>query len=139
MTFRKLILDNLEPALHPAVKKLPEPRLRKMMDIVRERIRLPKKDIPTHAYFFVQPEFTETAIFKKPFKKYPELKPVEVYKRIEETIKKIDDNNFTADKINRNISLLLMQMDKEKRGQMGTPELYAAFRLAMTGQYTVNP
>jgi len=30
-------------------------------------------------------------------------------------------------------------MDKEKRGQVGTQEIYSAFRLALTGIYTVTP
>ena len=30
-------------------------------------------------------------------------------------------------------------MDKEKKGQVGTQEIYSAFRLALTGIYTVTP
>ena len=30
-------------------------------------------------------------------------------------------------------------MDKEKKGQMGTQEIYSALRLALTGIYTVTP
>ena len=30
-------------------------------------------------------------------------------------------------------------MDKEKKGQVGTTEIYSAFRLALTGIYTVTP
>lgn len=30
-------------------------------------------------------------------------------------------------------------MDKEKKGQIGTQEIYSAFRLALTGIYTVTP
>lgn len=41
---------------------------------------------------------------KKPFKKITEAKPFEIYKRIEESIKKIDENHFSGDKINKNIS-----------------------------------
>ena len=30
-------------------------------------------------------------------------------------------------------------MDKERKGQMGTQEIYSALRLALTGIYTVTP
>ena len=30
-------------------------------------------------------------------------------------------------------------MDKEKKGQVGTQEIYSAFRLALTGIFTVTP
>jgi hypothetical protein len=30
-------------------------------------------------------------------------------------------------------------MDKEKKGQMGTQEIYSALRLALTGIFTVTP
>jgi len=30
-------------------------------------------------------------------------------------------------------------MDKEKKGLVGTQEIYSAFRLALTGIYTVTP
>jgi hypothetical protein len=67
------------------VKKLPEPRLRKLMDLIKDKIRLPQKDIPTYEYMFVAPEFQDVSIFKKPYNKVPtSVKPDEVYKRIEE-------------------------------------------------------
>jgi hypothetical protein len=74
------------------VKKLPEPRLRKFMDIIRDRIRFPQKDIPSHSYIFVAPEFTDANLLKKSFKKVPDAKPAEIYKRIEDSIKKIDES-----------------------------------------------
>jgi hypothetical protein len=32
-----------------------------------------------------------------------------------------------------------MKMDSEKKGQMGTQEIFSTYRLAITGQYTVTP
>jgi hypothetical protein len=57
-----------------------------------------------HSYFFTAPEFLDNSVLKKPFKKIAEAKPSEFYKRIEESVKKIDESNFSGDKINRNIS-----------------------------------
>jgi hypothetical protein len=50
-------------------------------------------------------------------------------------MKKIEENQFTSEKINKSLSLLLVQMDKENKGQLGTKEIYSAFRLAITGVY----
>ena len=76
------------------MKKMAEPRVRKMMDVMKDRIRFPQKDIPAHSYFFSAPEFVENSVLKKPFKKIPESKPAEFYRRIEESIKKIEESNF---------------------------------------------
>jgi hypothetical protein len=57
-----------------------------------------------HSYFFSAPEFVDNSVLKKPFKIIPEAKPSEFYRRIEESVKKIDESNFSGDKINRNIS-----------------------------------
>ena len=97
-------MENIDASLHGAVKKMAEPRLRKMMDVMKDRIRFPQKDIPLHSYFFTAPEFVENSVLKKPFKKIPDTKPSEFYRRIEESLKKIDESNFSGDKINRNIS-----------------------------------
>ena len=93
LTFRKFLLANLPPTFHAPVKNLPEPRLRKLMDLIKDKIRFPQKDVPTHAYFFITPEFEEGGqIFKKPFRKLPiEVRPDEVYQRIENEMKKIEE------------------------------------------------
>jgi hypothetical protein len=59
LSFRKLTIENLPATLHPAIKRYPEPRLRKMMDLLKERLRLPS-DLADHAYFFTAPVFEDS-------------------------------------------------------------------------------
>lgn len=54
--------------LHPAIKRYPEPRLRKMMDLLRDRLRLPS-DLADHAYFFTAPVFEDPTQLLKPLVK----------------------------------------------------------------------
>ena len=54
--------------LHPAIKRYPEPRLRKLMDLLRDRLRLPS-DLADHAYFFTVPSFDDPAQLLKPLAK----------------------------------------------------------------------
>ena len=64
-----------------------------MMDLLRDHIKFPSKDIPSHDYFFKEPEWNEPEILKKPFKKNDSIlygTEAKIYKRIEETLKKIE-------------------------------------------------
>ncbi len=86
-----------------------------MMDLLRDHIKFPSKDIPSHEYFFREPEWNEPEALKKPFKKNTSIAnggEVKVYKRIEETLKKIDEEKFNSEKINRALSEMLYKMDQ---------------------------
>jgi hypothetical protein len=58
MAYRKLLIENLPAELHNAVKRYPEPRLRKQMDLLRDRLRLPS-DLNDFKYFFTTPEIDD--------------------------------------------------------------------------------
>ena len=68
LSFRKLIIENLPATLHPAIKRYPEPRLRKLMDLLKDRLRLPS-DLANQAYFFTAPVFEDSRQLLKPLAK----------------------------------------------------------------------
>lgn len=55
-SWRKMILDHSDEHLHSAVKKISEPKMIKIMDLMKIRIHF-YKDLRNHTYFFTDPSY----------------------------------------------------------------------------------
>lgn len=62
-----MLLDTLPSNLHPAIKRVNENKMKKIMDLMKIRIHF-YKDMCNHTYYFTDPEYN-TALSEKFAKK----------------------------------------------------------------------
>ena len=54
-----MLIENLQEDLHASVKKIGEPKMRKIMDLMKTRIHF-YSDMKNHTYFFIEPTYDTT-------------------------------------------------------------------------------
>lgn len=58
-SWRKMLLDHLPVDQHPAIKKMNEGKMKKIMELMKIRIHF-FKDMNNHTYFFSEPEYNDS-------------------------------------------------------------------------------
>ncbi len=58
-----MLIENLPSEYHGSIKRFNEPRLKKMMEILRDRVKLPT-ELNHYTYFFEAPELTAAHLNK---------------------------------------------------------------------------
>ena len=135
LSFRKLLIDTLPADLHPAVKRYPEPRLRKLMDLLKERLKLPT-DLKHHAYFFSPPELAPQELLKPLSKEHGATaeRALTLLSTLEAHLSKLDE--FTSGALNKAVSQVLVAGGGRGSTQhrWTNEEVFGMLRLVMTGE-----
>ena len=131
-------MDVAPPNMHAAIKKCPELKLRKVMDLMRDRLRYPS-DMNAHPYFFVDPDLLDSGIemVNKAFNKnLSQTDKVALTTTLTERLSKINSVSFNSGTVNKAVSVILYEMSKEAKW-VKNEDVFRVLRLAATGSASV--
>lgn len=128
-SWRKMLLDVLPADIHPGVKKVSEPKMRKIMDLMKIRIHF-YSDMKNHTYFFIEPTY-DNDFSQKLFKKLkqPNDVKVKILEGLKIQLKSLSD--FTVNDVNKANSMFLYE--NAKIMGLKNEDVFSLLRFAVSG------
>ena len=131
--WRGMLLEEMPTSLHASIRRMPDPLMLKVMDMMKVRMRY-VKDIRNHGYFFAEPDY-DTELGRKFIVKLkqPALTNKQILADLAEIMAKISEDEFKADQLNKACSIYLMEQNENKSFAYKNEDVFFLLRYAMTG------
>lgn len=129
-SWKKMIFEVFPSEYHKDIKSMSELRMRKLMDLMKDKITFPS-DMLNHKYFFTTPDFDSkqlNSFLKKP--KFSHFESLEVFKELKNRLGKLND--WTPLQVSKTCSMLLYDLSKKNK-KIKNEDVFLLLRLAISG------